>query len=346
MYFSWVTSLVSLGFERPLEQTDLEPLHPSDDPTKLDGLFHTAWAKQLKKPRPSFFVALVEAFGFDFFVGSVEKFVYDTQQFIGPFLLQRLIEFLDSQNKEEGNKKPLRAGYLLVFFLALNSVTQSVVLHQYFHHAMRTGMRLKSAIISAVYAKSLKVKPGAALAPAEPAKAKKPEAKKAAGDALVKESLGKEPTITSATTPLLSKEEKDVAAGKVAAEADGGDAKAKPAGGKGDDASADMATKKKTSGEVVNLMAVDAQRLQDTMSYLAILWSGLFQIAVSLWYLYSLLGVSVFAGVFVMVVAVPLTGRISLQSRALQKKVMNVKDSRIKVENEVLGGMKIIKLYA
>ena len=33
-------------------------------------------------------------------------------------------------------------------------------------------------------------------------------------------------------------------------------------------------------------------------------------------------------------------------SRSLQKKVMKVKDERIKVENEVLGGMKIIKLYA
>jgi hypothetical protein len=53
--------------------------------------------------------------------------------------------------------------------------------------------------------------------------------------------------------------------------------------------------------QVVNLMAVDAQRLQDTMSYIAMLWSGVFQIVLSLWYLFSLLGPSVLAGVSVMV---------------------------------------------
>jgi len=48
-------------------------------------------------------------------------------------------------------------------------------------------------------------------------------------------------------------------------------------------------------------MAVDAQRLQDTMSYIAMLWSGVFQIVLSLWYLFSLLGPSVLAGVTIMV---------------------------------------------
>lgn len=43
---------------------------------------------------------------------------------------------------------------------------------------------------------------------------------------------------------------------------------------------------------------------------------------------------------------IPITSKISIESRARQKRVMNIKDTRIKVENEVLGGMKIIKLYA
>lgn len=51
----------------------------------------------------------------------------------------------------------------------------------------------------------------------------------------------------------------------------------------------------------------------------------MFQITLSLWYLFSLLGVSVFAGVFVMVTTVPLTGKLSMMSRQLQKKVMVIK---------------------
>ena len=34
----------------------------------------------------------------------------------------------------------------------------------------------------------------------------------------------------------------------------------------------------RTSGEIVNLMAVDSQRLQDAMTYMHTLWSGPYQI--------------------------------------------------------------------
>ena len=56
--------------------------------------------------------------------------------------------------------------------LMLNAIVQSVVLHQYFHRAFRTGMRLKSAMISAIYDKALRVKPGAVTLPAKGQKAK------------------------------------------------------------------------------------------------------------------------------------------------------------------------------
>jgi hypothetical protein len=43
------------------------------------------------------------------------------------------------------------------------------------------------------------------------------------------------------------------------------------------------------------------------------------------------MGASVFAGVAVMVLTFPLTANLSMRSRELQKKVMNIKDNRIKV---------------
>jgi ABC-type multidrug transport system fused ATPase/permease subunit len=329
-YFAWMTPLVYLGYTRPLEQDDLEKLHPSDDPTHLNKLFQEAWSEQLKKDEPSLFLALVKAFGRTYFIGAAQKFVYDAQQFVGPLLLQKTIVFLSSRDSDD--KEPMRVGYELCFFLFINNVSQSIILHQYFHAAFRTGMRLKASIISAIYDKSLKVKPGAPGAdkkdvrdtvsqskPSElglslaPVKAKKGEYAKLADEASdQKEEVNEEEKV----------EEKK------------------------EDAEADMASKKKTTGEVVNLMAVDAQRLQDTMSYIAMIWSGVFQIGLCLWYLFDLLGYATFAGLFIMVTTVPLTGRISLMSRQLQKRVMNIKDNRIKVENEVLGGMKIIKLYA
>ncbi|KAJ1541611.1 Multidrug resistance-associated protein 1, partial [Cladochytrium tenue] len=58
------------------------------------------------------------------------------------------------------------------------------------------------------------------------------------------------------------------------------------------------------------------------------------------------LGPSIFAGVAVMMLAVPVNAAIAVRSRALNKVQMGNKDSRTKLMDEVLSGIKIIKLYA
>jgi len=56
-----------------------------------------------------------------------------------------------------------------------------------------------------------------------------------------------------------------------------------------------------TTGEIVNLMSVDA----DASAYLWLLWSCPLQITVALVFLYMVLGVSTFAGFAVMVILFP-----------------------------------------
>ncbi len=51
-----------------------------------------------------------------------------------------------------------------------------------------------------------------------------------------------------------------------------------------------------TTGEIVNLMAVDAQRFMDLTSYLHMLWSAPMQIALSLYFLWQEMGISTLAG--------------------------------------------------
>ena len=41
--------------------------------------------------------------------------------------------------------------------MMVSALAQSIALHQYFHRVMSTGMRLRSAIINVVYAKSLRL---------------------------------------------------------------------------------------------------------------------------------------------------------------------------------------------
>uniref|UniRef100_A0AAZ3PYL9 ATP-binding cassette, sub-family C (CFTR/MRP), member 3 n=1 Tax=Oncorhynchus tshawytscha TaxID=74940 RepID=A0AAZ3PYL9_ONCTS len=94
-----------------------------------------------------------------------------------------------------------------------------------------------------------------------------------------------------------------------------------------------------TVGEIVNLMSVDAQRFMDLTTFLNMLWSAPLQIILALYFLWQNLGPSVLAGVAVMILLIPLNAAIAVEQ-------MQYKDARIKLMNEILNGIKVLKLYA
>ncbi|KAF2788122.1 multidrug resistance-associated protein 1 [Melanomma pulvis-pyrius CBS 109.77] len=102
----------------------------------------------------------------------------------------------------------------------------------------------------------------------------------------------------------------------------------------------------KSTGDIVNYMAVDTQRLQDLAQYGQQLWSAPFQIVLCMLSLYQLVGFSMFAGVAAMVIMIPVNGWIARVMKTLQKEQMKNKDSRTRLMTEILNNMKSIKLYA
>ena len=78
------------------------------------------------------------------------------------------------------------------------------------------------------------------------------------------------------------------------------------------------ARRTRTVGEIVNLMSVDAQRFMDLMTYINLLWSAPFQIVLSLIFLYQAMGWSIFAGVGVMVLMIPINAVFATASRKFQ----------------------------
>ncbi|KAH8725243.1 multidrug resistance-associated protein 1 [Phaeosphaeriaceae sp. PMI808] len=102
----------------------------------------------------------------------------------------------------------------------------------------------------------------------------------------------------------------------------------------------------KSTGDIVNYMAVDTQRLQDLAQYGQQLWSAPFQIVLCMLSLYQLLGYSCFAGVAAMFIMIPVNGVIARWMKTLQKEQMKNKDARTKLISEILNNMKSIKLYA
>lgn len=66
----------------------------------------------------------------------------------------------------------------------------------------------------------------------------------------------------------------------------------------------------------------------------------------ALYFLYEQVGIACMGGVMVIILAIPMTGKISAYLKKLQKELSKVRDERVKLSCEVIAGMKVIKFQA
>lgn len=101
-----------------------------------------------------------------------------------------------------------------------------------------------------------------------------------------------------------------------------------------------------TIGTIVNLMSTDSQRISDfTTSWFVIIESPI-ELFVGISFLYSLLGSSCLLGLSVMIITLPLNHYNSLMFAKTQEKLMEARDKRVSLMNEVLQGIRQIKFFA
>ncbi|KAK4475608.1 hypothetical protein MN116_000631 [Schistosoma mekongi] len=103
---------------------------------------------------------------------------------------------------------------------------------------------------------------------------------------------------------------------------------------------------KSTTGQIMNLMSSDAQQFVQLMPFINILWSGPFQITVAMVFLWRELGPSVLAGIGVLLLLLPINVFAARRSKLFQEKKSSFADSRIKFINELMSGIRVLKLYA
>uniref|UniRef100_A0AAQ4NXH5 ATP-binding cassette, sub-family C (CFTR/MRP), member 3 n=1 Tax=Gasterosteus aculeatus aculeatus TaxID=481459 RepID=A0AAQ4NXH5_GASAC len=241
------------GYKKPLEDKDLWSLNKRDTSKVAVMKLLQEWEKELAKAKR--YVCTRRGRG-----GSV---VLSKKYSPSPVFSGRSVMLISFTKEKEA---PDWWGYSLAFLMFFTAILQTLILHCQFQYCFITGMNIRTAVIGAIYRKSL--------------------------------------VITNA------------------------------------------AKRSSTVGEVVNLMSVDAQRFMDLTTFLNMLWSAPLQIMLALYFLWQNLGPSVLAGVAVMVMLIPLNAVIAMKTRAYQVEQMQHKDSRIKLMNEILNGIKVLKLYA
>lgn len=98
-------------------------------------------------------------------------------------------------------------------------------------------------------------------------------------------------------------------------------------------------------GKIINMLAVDIQGLTALIPILHITWSGPLTIITAVYFLWQELGVSTLAGVFIMIILlIPTNKFMATKLYRLQKIQMLKKDERIKKINEIINGIKILKI--
>ncbi|KAL7243223.1 hypothetical protein ACSBR1_015604 [Camellia fascicularis] len=148
--FAWMNQLMHLGFKRPLTEKDIWKLDTWDRTETLNSKFQQCWAEESRRSKPWLLRALNRSLGGRFWWGGVWKIGNDASQFVGPLILDQLLESMQRRD-------PARIGYIYAFSIFVGVVLGVLCEAQYFQNVMRVGYRTRSTLVAAVFCKSLRL---------------------------------------------------------------------------------------------------------------------------------------------------------------------------------------------
>uniref|UniRef100_A0A8D0H493 Multidrug resistance-associated protein 4 n=1 Tax=Sphenodon punctatus TaxID=8508 RepID=A0A8D0H493_SPHPU len=103
---------------------------------------------------------------------------------------------------------------------------------------------------------------------------------------------------------------------------------------------------KTTTGQIVNLLSNDVNKFDQVTIFLHFLWAGPLQAIAVTALLWMEIGPSCLAGMAVLIILLPLQSCIGSLFSSLRSRTAAFTDIRIRTMNEVITGMRIIKMYA
>ncbi|XP_055802158.1 ABC transporter C family member 12-like isoform X2 [Solanum dulcamara] len=148
--FGWITPLLRRGLNRPITEKDVWKLDSWDKTETLSARFQRCWAEESQRKKPWLLRALNSSLGGRFWYGGLFKVGSDLCQFVGPLLLNRLLESL-----ERGD--PSWIGHLYAFLIFVGVSFGVLCEAQYFQNVMRVGFRMRSTLVAAIFRKSVRL---------------------------------------------------------------------------------------------------------------------------------------------------------------------------------------------
>jgi len=99
------------------------------------------------------------------------------------------------------------------------------------------------------------------------------------------------------------------------------------------------------SGQIINFMSTDVDRIVNSSPSIHAAWSLPFQFGVTLYLLHQQVGISYLAGLVFTILVIPVNKYIANKIGSLSTKMMAAKDSRVNTMSEILSGVRVIKYF-
>ncbi|XP_020088705.1 ABC transporter C family member 8-like isoform X3 [Ananas comosus] len=152
--FSWLSPLLKLGYSKPLDLDDIPTLDSEDGAFDASQKFLQVWTiqKQEKsRSRNSIFLVLGKCYSKDILLTGFYALVKTISIAAAPILLYFFVWY---SHKEE---RDLYMGFLLIVCLIVMKLAESLSQRHWFFESRRVGMRMRSALMAAVFQKQLKL---------------------------------------------------------------------------------------------------------------------------------------------------------------------------------------------
>ncbi|XP_048505771.1 probable multidrug resistance-associated protein lethal(2)03659 isoform X1 [Athalia rosae] len=99
-------------------------------------------------------------------------------------------------------------------------------------------------------------------------------------------------------------------------------------------------------GQIVNLLSNDVSRFDSCILLLPFLWIGPMQTVLMTYFIYVRVGWAAVTGILTLLIFVPLQGFLGKLSSKLRLRVALRTDTRIRLMDEIINGIQVIKMYA
>ncbi|KAF9361945.1 Canalicular multispecific organic anion transporter 2 [Mortierella sp. AD094] len=164
-WFHYLQSVITLGYKRPLQQADIQDMMPKRINTKFSYLYLSEqWdlhvtKRKAKGKEPKLITLTLKAYGSQWIPIIIYRILASALGFVAPVLMNQILSFTSSYSSD--SPQPVTLGIVLSFGMFFSTIASALLEGQFNQLVMNMGIEARTALVSMVYRKALKLSPAA-----------------------------------------------------------------------------------------------------------------------------------------------------------------------------------------